>query len=506
MKSIFIITLGVLSYVATCKVVPAATTAENKPNVLFVAVDDLNDWIGCLKGHPQAKTPNMDRLAARGLLFTNAHCAAPACNPSRAAVFSGKMPNVTEVWSNDSGSIDKVSPGRLYLSAAFKKAGYRTLGTGKLFHGSSKGAFDQYQPYSQRWSPFAKGAVSYTKQELPSKGTNNPRHVLQDSQGRTVILPINRMPSDRKPNAVSAESFDWGGFDLPDADWGDTQAAQWAIDRLNDKRTEPLFLAVGFYRPHIPLFAPQRFFERFKDDPGILPPYNKDDLNDLSSLGKKWAVEAITAGSHATVVKHNQWQTAVESYLACVTYVDFEIGRVLKTLDQSQHADNTWIVLWSDHGWQLGEKDHWGKWTGWERSTKVPLIIVPPKNQAADFASPGSVCNRPVGLIDLYPTLLQACNVNGPKRLDGKSLVALLKNPQAKFRNTTLTMFDEGNASLRSSRYRYIRYKDASEELYDLTNDPNEWTNVAGSNAMKGTIAMMRNALGEHLSSLESAK
>ena len=271
-----------------------------KPNVLFIAVDDLNDWIGCLEGHPQALTPNMDRLAKRGVLFTNSHCAAPACNPSRAAVFSGLMPARTGVWSNQSTRIEKAMPKAVLLTHAFRNAGYQTLGTGKMLHGTVKNLFEEYYGLNQRWSPFPKKAVRYTKAELPSKGTDNPSHVLRDSRGREVVLPINRMPSDRKPNQADGESFDWGGFDVPDSDFGDTQITTWAIDRLrrglgNEK---PFFLGVGYYRPHIPLFAPQKYFERFKLTPGKLPPIRKDDLKDIGPAGCKWAIEAAVSYTH----------------------------------------------------------------------------------------------------------------------------------------------------------------------------------------------------------------
>lgn len=452
-----------------------------KPNVLFIAVDDLNDWIGCLGGHPQALTPNMDRLAKRGVLFTNAHCAAPACNPSRAAVFSGLMPARTGVWSNNSARIEKAAPKAKLLTHAFREAGYQTLGTGKMLHGTGGVLFEEYFGVNQRWSPFPKNSVPYTQAELPSKGTENPRHVLKDSRGRTVVLPINRMPSDRKPNSVAGESFDWGGFDVPDSDFGDTKITTWAIDKLNDGLgpKKPFFLGVGYYRPHIPLFAPQKYFERFKLTPGKLPPVRKDDLQDLGPAGRKWAVEAVTAGSHATVLKHKQWRAAVEAYLACTTYVDHEIGRLLNALDQSGAAANTWIVLWSDHGWHLGEKEHWGKWTGWERSTRVPLMIVPPKRLAKQFAPGGEHCAQPVGLIDLFPTLAEACNVPAPKHLDGQSLLPLLRDPAKATGRVLTTTFDQGNVSHRTTRWRYLRYANGEEELYDLRNDPNEWTNLA---------------------------
>jgi arylsulfatase A-like enzyme len=453
--------------------------AADKPNVLFVSVDDLNDWIGCLDGHPQALTPNMDRLAERGVLFTNAHCTAPACNPSRAAVFSGLFPTKTKVWSNQSGRLGTLKPDATPLPLSFHDADYTTFGTGKLLHGGGTDLFDQYFTVGQRWSPLnGKKAVEYTPAELPTKGTDNPRKIAQDSQGRTVVLPLNRMPSDRRPNDPRGESFDWGSFDVPDSDFGDTQITDWAIEKIQSGSDKPIFLGVGYYRPHIPLWAPERFFDRFKKEPGKLPPVDESDLDDLGDLAKERARESVTAGSHATVLEYRQWRPAVEAYLACVTYIDHEIGRLLDALDRSRMAENTVIVLWSDHGWHLGEKEHWGKWTGWERSTKTPLIIVPPARNADSFAS-GARCDQPVGLIDLYPTLVEICDVSGPTELDGRSLVPMLKDPAQPTGRAVLTFFDPGNISMRTDRWRYIRYSDGSEELYDMTNDPHEWTNLA---------------------------
>ena len=473
------------------------TTAESaqKPNVLFIAVDDLNDWIGCMKGHPQALTPHIDRLAARGVLFANAHCTAPACNPSRAAVFSGRMPHVTGVWSNGSGRLERLYPNARLLPTAFSESGYRTFGTGKLLHSGGRAFFDEYFAVEQRWSPFSRKAVEYTEEELPTKGSDNPRHVVHDSRGREIVLPLNRMPSDRNPDAKDGESFDWGPFDVPDSDFGDTRITDWAIAKINEAHGNPFFLGVGYYRPHIPLWAPRRFFDRFADSPGRLPEIKPDDLDDLSETAKRWALEPVTAGSHATVVKHKQWRAAVEAYLACVTYVDHEIGRLLDALDNSPFGDNTVIVLWSDHGWHLGEKQHWGKWTGWERSTKVPLIIAPPKRSAGRFAAAGSRCDQPVGLIDLYPTLAELCGVEAPDKLDGQSLVPLLREPERSTGRAVVTTFDPGNTSLRTDRWRYIRYADGSEELYDHREDPHEWDNLAGS----GEYAPTKKRLSERI-------
>ena len=468
-----------------------------RPNVLFVAVDDLNDWIGCLQGHPQALTPNIDRLAQRGMLFTDAHCASPACNPSRAAVFTGLMPRVTGVWSNRSGSLARNYPSAVQLTESFSNAGYQVLGTGKLLHSKGLKGVDEFFKTEQRWSPLTKDQTKYTKQEIGSKGTNNPTHVTKDSRGNRIVLPLNRMRSDRNPTSDGGESFDWGPLDVPDSDFGDTKITDWAIDKLQHSGDKPVFLAVGYYRPHIPLWAPKRFFERFKETPAQLPKTIPNDLADIDQLGRRWATEAVTAGSHATVLENKQWEAAVESYLACVTYVDFEIGRLLDALDKSELANNTIVVLWSDHGWHLGEKEHWGKWTGWERSTRVPLIVVPARNSEERFAAQGSRCERPVSLIDLYPTLVELCDLKSPVRLDGQSLVPLLKSPALATNRAVVTSFDSGNNSLRTDRYRYIRYVDGSEELYDLQGDPNEWKNLANLKSHRD----LRNELSERLAS-----
>lgn len=457
-----------------------AAKQPQRPNVLFIAIDDLNDWIGCLGGHPQVKTPHIDRLAQRGIVFTNAHCAAPACNPSRAAVFSGMMPFATEVWSNSSSRLPVLRPDLRLLPLAFKRAGYATRGSGKLLHGGAKSSgpmFDESFFPEQRWSPFTRNAVKYLPEELPSKGTDHPRHVVELPNGQQVTLPLNRMPSDRNPQKADGESFDWGPFAIGDAEFGDGQIAQWSIDQLQSGLPQPFFMAVGFYRPHIPLWAPEPYFELYPQDSIRLPEIREDDLDDLSPIARKWALEPITAGAHSTVLKHQQWKAAVQGYLACISFVDHQVGRLLDALDTSPSADNTVIVLWSDHGWHLGEKQHWGKWTGWERSTRVPLIIAPPRQSVVARANSGQKCAAPVSLIDLYPTLLDLCDLPPDPKLHGRSLVRLLSEPGKQTERSVLTVFDQGNYSLRSATTRYVRYADGSEELYDLQADPHEFHN-----------------------------
>jgi arylsulfatase A-like enzyme len=475
----------------------ARLAADSQPNVLFIAVDDLNDWVGCLGGHPQTLTPHIDELAQRGMLFTNAHCAAPACTPSRASLFTGQMPQNTQVWSNKGARLPRVRPDAFLLPHSFSKSGYRTLGTGKL--GPTNKCFQTYFDVHQRWSPLTAETAEYTPAELPSKGTSNPKHTVT-LRGKRYVLPLNRMPSDRTPNDPKGESFDWGPFDVPDSEFGDTQITDWAIDRLKTESDRPLFLAVGYYRPHQPLWAPKRFFERFKKTPAELPNVRSDDLSDLGETAKQWALKPVTSGTHATVVKFRQWQAAVEAYLACVSYVDHEIGRLIAALDQSPLADNTLIVLWSDHGWHLGEKEHWGKWTGWERSSRVPLIVVPARSRQQRMAPKGSRCDQPVNLIDIYPTLVELCGVEDPPhQMDGQSLVPLLQKPLRNLGRTSVTMFGPGNASLRTDRWRFIHYSDGSEELYDLRDDPNEWTNLAGQGSQRANLNSLQAILVPYL-------
>ena len=453
------------------------TEDVDRPNVLFIAVDDLNDWVGFLNGHPQVKTPNMDRLAKRGIVFSNAHCPAPLCSPSRAAVFSGKQPFHTGAYSNEH-NIRKIQPQLVLMPQHFKKNGYQTFGTGKLLHRRNPELFDDYFFTEQRWSPFTRTQVEYTPEELPSKGTK-PRHVVDRGPGRPkIVLPLNGMPSDRSPYDPKGESFDWGPVDVDDREMGDAKIVHWAAQRLGRRTDEPFFLAVGFYRPHIPLFAPKKYFELYPVQSIVLPKVLANDLDDLSKTGRTRALEGVTAGRHETVVKHGQWRAAVAGYLACVSFVDAQIGKLLDALDEGPHAENTIIVLWSDHGWHLGEKQHWGKWTGWERSARVPLIIVPTKAGAKRFKT-GGVCQQPVNLIDLYPTLIDMCDLTPRAELDGVSLLPLLRDPQAPTDRAVVTTFGKGNYTVRNHRWRLIHYADGSEELYDHQNDPTEWKNLA---------------------------
>ncbi len=469
----------------SCLSCGATEGAQSKPeqptNVLMIMVDDLNDWIGCLGGHPQAITPHMDALASRGVLFTEAHCVAPACRPSRTAIFTGKTPPRTGAWSNGSPDViaDQI-PERL-LPGYFSQHGYDTLGTGKLFHGGGLQFFDLAYETEQRWSPFSKAQVAYLDFEQATKGSDHPRHLVENvPKGRETILPLNGLPSERNPNTAAGESFDWGPMDVEDEAMGDTRITDWATSQLGRSRENPFFMGVGYYRPHIPLFAPKRDFDAVPPvDQTQLPLTMSGDLEDVPRTALGWAKEPITAGSHQLVLASGQWSAAVRAYLASIHFVDRQIGRLIGALDASPHASSTCILLVGDHGWHLGEKQHWGKWTGWRESTRVPLIVVPPQGRSIGVM--GSRCYEPVSLLDLYPTLLDICELPKASWVDGESLKPFLSKPNRQVGREVLTWFDPGNVALTTRQWRYLRYADGSEELYAGSNaDPGQWFNLAG--------------------------
>ncbi|MCM8532262.1 MAG: sulfatase [Lentisphaeraceae bacterium] len=454
--------------------------ANNRPNVLLISIDDLNDWVGYLEGHPQVQTPNIDRLAKMGTAFTDAHCSSPLCNPSRTSLLTGLHSPNTGVFNNK-GSF-KYKNFEL-MPQYFAKHGYQTYGVGKIHHKKiNQTIFQDGLDLPQRWSPFQeKDQELYTAEELPSKGTTNPKHFIKNGPGgKNYTMPFNRLPSDRAATKKSGESHDWQSFDLPDNAFGDGMATEWAINKLKAHNTEkPFFMGLGFYRPHIPLYAPKKYFDLYPLESLKLPPHQANDLDDLSSVGKKWAQGAITAGSHATTKP--QWKQAVQAYLACVSFVDAQVGKVLDYIEQSAYSENTIIVLFSDHGWHLGEKEHWGKWTGWNRSTRIPFIIVNPGQKQ------GSQSHQLVNLIDLYPTLIDMAGLP-PKQMDAKSIKHIVNEPKVERSRTVYSYFDHGNFAVINKKWRLIRYKSGEKELYNRINDPHEYNNLSSKSEYKGLI------------------
>jgi arylsulfatase A-like enzyme len=420
------------------------------PNILFIAVDDLNDWIEPLGGHPQARTPNLERLARRSTLFARAYTAAPACNPSRAALMTGVAPYRSGIYNN-SQAWRPAMRDAVTLPQAFGKNGYWVGGAGKIYHGvyPDPPSWDEYWP-------------SKSQQRAPDP------------------LPVER-PANRIPETGN---FDWGALDVEAAEMSDYKVAAWVSGKLRAAHDKPFFLACGIFRPHLPWHVPRNYLDRFPGDSIELPRVFNQDLSDVPPAGVRMA---RPERDHASVIEHGQWQEAVRSYLAAVNFADDMIGRVLDALDESGHADNTVIVLWGDHGWHLGEKHHWRKFALWEEATRVPLLIYAPPGTPGlpEGTRAGAVSPRPVNLLDIYPTLLDLAGLEPQAGLDGRSLVPLLRNPELPWQ-PTLTTHGRLNHAVRSEEFRYIRYADGSEELYDHRVDPMEWTNLAADESYAG--------------------
>ncbi len=424
-----------------------------KPNYLFIAIDDLNDWVGCMNGHQQVQTPAIDGLAGRGTLFTNAHCQAPLCNPSRTSLLTGLRPTTTGVyalqpWFRRVESLKNLVTLPQYLA----QHGYRTITAGKIFHDGSP-------PVAERKNEFNVWDQVDNYKNLPAQ--------------KFVTTPENH------------RLVDWGMFPETDSDHDDWKLADWAIEKLRSAPSQPFFLAVGFRLPHVPLYTPERWFDLYPDDKLIMPAVKADDRNDTPEFS--WYLHwKLPEPRLSWLQSANQWRPMVRAYLASVSFVDNQVGRVLEALEKNGLAENTVVVLWSDHGWHLGEKAISGKNSLWERSTRVPLVFAGPG------ISVGARSNRPVELLDLYPTLADLSGLPVSKELEGHSLKPLLKNAKASRPWPAITTHNPDNHTVRSERWRYIRYADGSEELYDMRRDPNEWNNLAGNPRFARIIAEHR--------------
>jgi len=454
--------LGCFSFFVSCEQ-KQRTIISKPPNVVFISIDDLNDWVGFL-GDKEAITPHMDSLANKGYSFLNAHCPAPVCGPSRTAILSGKWPVTTGVYDNQVNFAKDFFDTKS-LPEHFKLNGYQVFGVGKIFHGRGTpiNAFDAYGGRMGSSAPFDSKDLRNNKQ--------NPSHEVI-KQGKKILLPLNGMPADRYWN--KSNTFDWGAVDLPDSLFADRVSVDWAIKRLEESNEKPFFMAIGFERPHQPLFNPKRFHDLFPSDKIELPSYLEDDFDDLGHRAKQLALYPKTSGRHETVIKHDQWKNAVASYRASVAFVDELIGDLVKAINQNKLSDNTWIVLWSDHGWHLGEKSHWGKGTGWYRSTRVPFLIIPPKGK-----NQGVQITQAVNLIDLAPTLADISGIPKQKTWEGNSLLPLINNPNINWDQSTVTTFAIGSHTISNEKWQLISYFDGTFELYDLKKDPNQFENLA---------------------------
>lgn len=402
------------------------------PNVLFIAVDDLNHWVGHLGRNPQTKTPHLDRLAARGVSFTRAYCAAPACNPSRAALMSGLRPHTTGIYHNHQDWRPVIPPEKT-LNETFRRAGYYVCGAGKIYHGG----YD--------------------------------RNADWDDYYRTPGGEPQRLASTAQDGGVGGIRF--APLDARDEDMPDYKIVDYGIAQLRKTHQRPFFLAIGLHKPHMPWNVPQKYYDLHPLDQIALPPYREDDLNDIPLAGRRMAKPD---GDHAEIVASGRWKEAIQGYLAAISFADAQIGRLLEALDQSPYRDKTLIVLWGDHGWHLGEKDHWRKFALWEEATRAPLLWVVP-----GVTRNNALCHRTVDFMSIFPTLCELCGIATPAHVQAPSLRPLLIDPQAPWPHPALTTHGRENHALRTETYRYIRYADGSEELYDEAHDPYEWTNLA---------------------------
>lgn len=435
--SVFLSQLLTLTISSTCHKAGAAETSDDspQPNVVMICIDDLNDWVGYLGGNPEAKTPNIDALAAKGMAFTNAHCAVPVCSPSRISIISGLHP--TTHGSYELGpsytSIERLDNAPT-IHATFRKAGYQTLSGGKVLH-----------------------------------------HGFKNRLSKDVDITLHGRhggPRPKEPMNWNPRVWDYGPFPETDDQMDDMKLALAAAEHLQQPSKKPFFMTVGFFRPHVPMYVPPRWFSMFDQASLTLP---QAPLQDMSDIPTNFQNMNQIAPEHQKVKQSGKWRGFVQAYLASTAFVDHCVGTVIDALNRGPHAKNTLVVLWSDHGFHLGEKQHWAKRTLWEESTRVPLIF------AGRDIHAGQTCDQPVSLIDIYPTLMDRCGLNETLALDGISLTPQLENPESPRKQPAIISSFEGNHAVRSRDWRYIRYRDGSEELYDHRNDQNEFQNLAGN-------------------------
>lgn len=444
-----------------------------KPNILFIVADDLNAWIEPLGRHPQVRTPNINRLAAKGTVFTRAYCAAPYCNASRMAVFTGCLPQTTGIYSNE---IFWGAPARRKTFIEhIRNEGFYCFGAGKVFHGvfdykeatknkSSQAIWREVENRPELWDEF------YPPQSEPLP------------PGR----PLNRMFDFAKLAEIPDWNylFDWGIIpDEMEDETTDARAVARTVDFLRQPQRSPFFCAVGLYKPHLPWYIPKRFVDQYPLDSIALPLVKSDDLDDVPPIAKAWVERR---SDHSTILKHHQWRNAVQGYLAAISFCDYQIGLVLDALAASPHCDNTIVVLWGDNGFHLGEKTHWRKFVLWEEATRVPLIVAGPGEKGV------ARVDEPVSLVDIFPTLCDMVDVPHLPNIDGVSLSPMINGRQTGRGQAVIMTWEEGNHSQRSAQWRYTRYRDGEEELYDHASDPHEWTNVANDPRFKEVIASFR--------------
>lgn len=425
------------------------------PNVLFISIDDLNDWVEPLAGNRQSITPNLARFGQKAVNFTQNYCPSPGCNPSRTAVMTGLHPINSGMYSNyqDWRKVPNLKDVPT-LGQHFKASGYYTAGAGKIFHYNQIDSlgWDDYYPSLKRPMP------------------NDP-------------FP-ETTPASMPRFKYMYNMFDWAGLEVADSTMGDYKSVAYISEQLQQEHDKPFFLACGIYRPHLPWYVPQKYIEQFPLDQIQLPKLMEGDTNDLGSVAKELASRGGNYHKHVLIA--DQWKQAIQGYLASIAFADAMLGNLLEALANSEYAENTIVVIWSDHGWQLGEKKHWRKFALWENVIRTVMMMKVPEGLAALPSGSGNGNTSSLSsLMDIYPTLVDLCNLEPRDDLDGISLKPLLANPEALIDRAILTTYDYGSYSVRYQDMHYIRYIDDSEELYALDKDPDEWHNSADAAPME---------------------
>ncbi len=433
----------------------AERPGAKRPDVLFIAIEDIAPYLGCY-GHPVVKTPNMDALAARGVVFHNAHCQAPVCNPSRASIFTGLRPRTTGVHSNETDWRPLIPEGMRTLPEHFLDHGYETVKRGKMVHHES--LFKEPHPDGQ-----PREDAFWNRKLRTSGGTKITREPKRPSRPR---------PESMKPTDYLVTSLAWGPPGQTDAETWDGTIARAAAEELLREQDQPRFIAVGFHAPHYAMRAPDRYFDIYTPDVVELPDVPEDEMADLPN-----------PNAYRRQQVENSWLTEQErreviaAYYCTIAHVDWCVGVVLDALRQSGRERDTIVCLWGDHGLHMGRNGLWRKATSFEGSTHVPFMIAAP-----GVTPQGAVCTRPAELIDMYPTLADLAGIGVPEGLEGISMGPVLEDPSREWKKAAFTSRGTWNVSLRTERYRYTEWGSPDRaELYDHETDPGEHTNLAGN-------------------------
>ncbi len=450
---------------AALSILSSSLYAAETPNVLFIAIDDLRPELGCY-GATQVKSPNLDKLASQGLVLTRAYCQVPVCGASRSSLMTGILPTATR-FTTAATQASQDAPDATTLPQTFKNAGYTTLSNGKIFHSKED---TQDRSWSQpAWHPDMSGLASLDPETTRRLSKKKKRGLLYESP------------------------------DVPDAAYGDGQVAQKTIEDLRRLKEsgKPFFLACGFTKPHMPFYAPKKYWDLYQRD--------KVEIANNRYLPKNAPKDLVGSGEFRSYhmgdfdEKSEDFDRMMRhGYMACVSYTDKLVGDVIAELDRLGLAPNTIIVIWGDHGWHLGEHTFWGKHNTMHLSTRVPLIIKVPGKQAGRSTAI-------VETSDIFPTLCSLAALEVPKSVQGRSFAALLDKPNQPFREAAYSRFNAGDAII-TERYSYTSYNGKAHMLYDLENDPYENENIADKPEHKESVTKMTSLLKQRMQEAQQYK